>query len=233
MKKDLNKKNLIFDLDGTLTESRSLITKEMTTVLKEIEKDFNIVIISGAQKSQMLKQIPWLEESSFTIMSQSGNYAEKEGESLWQNNLSFDDLNTIFQHVELYLKEVSNDVIEIRGGQVSVSLTGHNADRDVKKNFDKNGVKRMKILSEFPFEEKELLVRIGGTTCFDYTKVGWGKGGNLERLFGNNKWRFHESVYVGDQLYKGGNDEDVIEIMKTIQVAGPEETLLFIRKLLS
>ena len=231
-----DKKHIVFDLDGTLTESRMLINDEMTEALADLEKLYDVVIISGAQKLQMIKQIPWLKLSSFTIMGQSGNDTTKEGQVLFRHILGFEEINVVLSHLADIHKEyklgegVEIDTLEARGGQISWSKVGHNTDRGVKVDYDPKGDKRREMLKKVPFNSERMMVRIGGTTTLDYTKVGWGKKGNLEKLFKLNGWKFEDAIYVGDQLYEGGNDEDVIEIMDTVSVENPDEALEYINQ---
>lgn len=230
-------KHIIFDLDGTLTESRTVITDEMTFALRSLEETHDVVIISGAQKLQMLKQIPWLDDSSFTIMGQSGNDVTRFRELIFRNILSFEDIRVVFSHLEKLHEGygidngVDVDSVEMRGGQISWSPVGHNAPKKIKTDYDPDGAKRREMLNKFPFNNENMMVRIGGTTCLDYTKVGFGKKGNLERLFDLNGWKFEDSVYIGDQIYEGGNDKEVEDIMLAIPINGPMQTLDVIKKI--
>jgi len=223
-------KHVVFDLDGTLTKSRSVISRDMTESLRELEGLYDVVIISGGQKSQMVKQIPWLEDSLFTIMSQSGCYAEKEGEVLWEKNLSIQDLQSVLLHLDDIEVGIRNDMLEIRGGQASYSFIGHGAAPKQKKNFDPDGKFRRELLGRTPYINPDMMVRIGGTTCLDYTRNGWGKRGNLEELFKLNNWDFKDAIFFGDQLFEGGNDADVKHIMESVEVRNPNDTHFFITK---
>ena len=221
----------------TLTESRSLISDDMIEALQRLFESYDVVIISGAQRSRMLKQIPWIADWPCTVMAQSGNDTRIGENVLFQNNLTFDDVHKILDHIERVSRETSNDDrlhndrIELRGGQVSHSMIGHNAQLELKKQFDPTGKKRRSLLEKVPFTHDDLMVRIGGTTNFDYSKDGWGKRGNIERLITMNDWDKDLSLYVGDQLFEGGNDFDMIGYMETQQVSGPAETLEIIAKL--
>ncbi len=233
-----NLKNVIFDLDGTLTESRSSIENKMTYALTDLYKKYNLVVISGAERKQMLKQIFWLEESPAISMSESGNYSKQGSNLIFRNLLTFQDLQSVLLHLsDIYDandmgEEIGGDRIEVRGGQISWSLLGHNYPKNAKKIIDPFGNKRREMLKKTPFLNDDMMVKIGGTTCLDYTRIGWGKKGNLERLLKLNNWKKEDCVYVGDQLYEGGNDEEVKELMEVFPVKNPEETLNFIKTIL-
>lgn len=233
-------KHFIFDMDGTLTESRSTAPEEIYIALSKLmEWKYDIVIISGAEMKQIYKQLPVLSSDpyeSLYFLAQSGNHAVRGIVQLWENKLSKEQENRISAHIELCLRHLGvkdrADLIEYRGGQVSFSLVGHNADLAKKKAFDPYGAKRKELLTKFPFEDEELIVRIGGTTCLDYTKRDWGKAGNLKRLIATNNWKIEDCQYFGDQLYEGGNDEDVMDVMDCCQVANPKETYEIIEDIL-
>lgn len=227
----------IFDMDGTLTQSRTEIEGKFAKTLERLAKEKTIVIISGADRQQIIKQLPFLinTEKEFYILAQSGNDAQKNNEILWQNKLESDELAEIDRHIALitesygYTRDV--DKVEYRGGQVSFSLVGHNADKTKKKNFDPKGEIRRTILERLPFKSINLGVSIGGTTCFDYTRFNWNKKGNLLNLLREKNWKREDCIYFGDQLYKGGNDYQVKDLMQAINVMSPMHTYQIINSI--
>ena len=64
-------------------------------------------------------------------------------------------------------------------------------------------------------------VRIGGTTCFDYFEKGRIKE-NINDLLARFGWRENECLYVGDALYIGGNDETVVGVIPHQSVLKPK-----------
>ena len=218
------------DMDGTVTDSRQTIKQEMVVIFKALRELGNdITIIRGATKEQILKQIG---DINVNIMAQSGNET-----SFWKNRLNTRDKVEIFRHTnkvketypELFLNRNQLDLLQDRGSQMSFSLVGHNADIEIKKAFDPNGDIRNKILKAIPFFSNNLEVRIGGTTCFDYTNKNGNKGKNIDRLIKMKGWNKDECIYFGDALFKGGNDESVIGIIDTVQVGNPDELILKLR----
>ena len=233
-----DKKHIIFDMDGTLTESRSVIDMYMIGALSKLFVSHDVVIISGAERRQMKEQLLGLNLGTITIMAQSGNDAFKGIEQIIGNLLTFEDVHSVLLHISDIQdnngmgEEVGGDRIEIRGGQISWSLLGHNYDKEAKRNFDPDGIIRRKFLEKTPFVNDDMMVKIGGTTCLDYTRDGWGKRGNIQTLVYKNKWSLGDCVYIGDQLYEGGNDEEVKNIMDVIQVDSPEQTLKVVNNII-
>jgi HAD superfamily hydrolase (TIGR01484 family) len=236
-------KHYFFDLDNTLTRSRTLASEDMQKQLDRLSKFSDVVIVSGAQLSQVIKQVPL--DSISAILSQNGNVAIKNllnnCSVVWEHRLSDEELREIFEHIEDVLITYQpllersgynpQDTVENRGCQVAFSLLGHNADKYLKEQFDKGGSLRTKILKAVPFHSKTVEVRIGGTTCLDYFKKGYNKGFNVEQFIQYNGWNKEDCLYFGDALFSGGNDETVVGVIDCQEVKDEIETLELIKQI--
>ncbi len=214
----MDKKHLFFDLDGCLTESRQDISYEMIEMISSLSFTNDIIIVSGAGKERIEKQLSGLKVDY--IMAQSGNDT-----SLWKRNLTDNEKEKIFQHINK-IAIIKPDLIDDRGCQISLSFIGHNAKIEDKKTFDPDNKKREKILKDIPFISNKLECRIAGTTCLDYTRKDGTKGKNIERLLKHLNWKKEDCTYFGDKLFKGGNDESVIGIIPVVEVADPQDLLV-------
>src|SRR3989344_8647603 len=88
------KKHFFFDVDGTLTESRQLITNEVCGYLKFIiTTGRDVVAISGAVREQMLKQLNGCEVNY--ILAQSGNDSP-----FWQKLFTEENKKEVLRHIE-------------------------------------------------------------------------------------------------------------------------------------
>lgn len=232
--------HIFFDMDGTLTRSRSLIEPEMKQALIDLMKSGrDVIVVSGADVPQMKKQITEeLFSSGIYAMSQNGNSAfDKNGSALWQNVLSAEDKLEINEHINtvrtnlsgLFVGTDENDLIQDRGCQISLSLVGHHAELERKEKFDPDSSKRKEILKQFPLISNRVEARIGGTTCLDYFEKGKNKGWNVKQMIAKMGWRPEDCIYVGDALFEGGNDETVKGIIDTHAVDSPEGTASFIQ----
>lgn len=247
------KKHYFFDMDGTLTPSRDKMSRDMRNAMeklswasvREIGDDRNdIVIVSGARQEQIQTQVgngPWM------VLAQNGNDAMSGlgGSVIWQHRLPWDLKYWIFRwiHESLYytcemrewqLWPITNleDLVEDRGCQVSFSIIGHNAPLEEKLAFDPKGEKRKELLRDRPWTETRVEVAIGGTTCLDFFLAGHNKGGNIARFIEKMGWRREDCMYVGDQLYPGGNDHSVCGVIPTLEVRNPQETLEAIKAMI-
>lgn len=217
-------KYLFFDVDNTLTRSRTKITPDLKELLVSLRKE--VVIVSGARLEQILYQVDGLPVSA---LGQNGNHAVRNGEELWRDVLTVGEKEEIMQHVASIPRTWDvpdeNDLIDDRGAQICYSLYGHNAPIHIKETFDPDSSRRRELLRLHPFVSDTLEVAIGGTTAFDYFRKGSNKGYNVGRFIELLGWDKTQAVYFGDMLFPGGNDESVIGVIDTIPVTDPHDTL--------
>lgn len=208
-----------FDLDGTICESRQIISSEMKDKLFSLKE--SLVVISGAESERIKKQ---MDGVPCIIMGQNGNDAPE-----WENKLTDEEEKEIHQHLEkiskVFLYPVDEETTHHRGCQISFSFVGHNAEIKCKKRFDPSKKYRNFILKKVPFKSKTLIVRVAGTTCLDYNRKGNLKGDNLKRYMKLHNLNKKDCVYYGDNFDKGGNDESVLGVMECVKVASPQELL--------
>lgn len=213
-------KHIFMDLDNCVTESRQIISQKMKKKLLSLKEPF--VVISGAEIARIKKQMNGVP---CIMMGQNGNDAPD-----WRNKLTGEELVIIYQHLKKISKfshvPIDGETCENRGCQLSFSFTGHNADVKWKAKFDPDKKYRKHVLKNVPFKSKTLAVRIAGNTCFDYNKEYGLKGDNLKRYMKLHGLKKKDCVYYGDALFKGGNDESVIGVMKCVDVKNPEDLLL-------
>ncbi len=233
--------HIFFDLDGTLTRSRSLMTPEHQELFRKLCDAKDVVVVTGGQISQIKKQIPPTFDGAYFALSQSGNHAVgKDGSLLWSEEFSPHQTAAILALVKIIHDDVKlpvtdeNDLVEDRGSQISYSLIGHHEDTAKKEAFDPGAKKRLALLERFNTEVARLRdagadVRPGGTTTFDFTIAGKHKGFNISRLTEREGWKKEDCVYVGDALFPGGNDETAIGVVPTHPVKEPDETFDYIQ----
>lgn len=210
---------LLFDMDGTLIDSGGYMTPEQKSVWLQLTQKYDVTIVSGARREKILQHIP----GRYTILAQSGNDAwSMDGESMWRNEIT----DAVRSSVGIWLASMraqGHQVLdtEDRGCQLSVSLVGHYADREIKRQFDPLGAVRRRILSECP-PAKDVVAGIGGTTCIDFSTCS--KGTNVARFVSDSK---EPALYFGDAVFPGGNDWSVIKcgaMVGVIAVNWPSQT---------
>lgn len=245
------KKLIIFDLDGTLAESKMLPDGEMTALLCDLLLKTNVAVISGASfkqfKDQFLTTLMICAEalSRLYIMPANGSSLYQHGEAGWrpvyEELLSKNDREKIRRAIEQTLPlvgitlphRVYGELIEDRGSQVTYSALGQEAPLEVKSVWDPNHAKRQKIKEMLMPLIPEFEVRIAGTTSIDVTKKGIDKAYGIRKISEHLNITIPEMLFVGDAVFPGGNDYSAKELgVETIQVTGPQDTKKVIKDLL-
>jgi HAD superfamily hydrolase (TIGR01484 family) len=223
-------RHLFFDLDDTLTSSRSLVDQDMADLLRALPVD--LIVVSGAENKQITAQLPNLP---FFHLGQNGNHARTSPvdgvqNEIWERRLTVAEKNEILLHASKILSAADwpiidvHDLVEDRGSQIGFSLIGHHEDKERKRTFDPTSEKRFELLKRIPFNSSSVEVKVGGTTCFDYFKKGHHKGSNVRALIEHMGWKMNDAVYFGDKLMPGGNDETVVDIIDTVEVRSHRDT---------
>ena len=120
-----------------------------------------------------------------------------------------------------------------RGAQIAFAVLGLEASDEAKKSWDVDKTKRTALKKTLEKKIPEFEILIGGRTTIDITKKGINKSHGVRWLAKHLDLEPKEMLYVGDALYRGGNDSVVIPTgVETLPTSGPEETLGIIDELL-
>ncbi|OGG56650.1 hypothetical protein A2680_03925 [Candidatus Kaiserbacteria bacterium RIFCSPHIGHO2_01_FULL_55_37] len=237
-------KHFFFDLDNTLTPSKSLILPEHAPILKKLSGRADVIVVSGHGEKDIRKHLTPVLEGAFHILGQNGNFAEtKDGRVLWNRSLAQAQKDAILAFVAKARKHLGytvrdeNDIVEDRDSQIAFSLIGHHEDKAVKDAFDPDFKKRIQLLNNLSADVETLKganveVRIGGTTNLDFFELGKNKGFNVNLFIEKMGWEKPDCIYVGDALFEGGNDETVVGVIPTKPVADYRETYSYLSKVL-
>lgn len=123
--------------------------------------------------------------------------------------------------------------IEDRKTQITFSARGQKAPLELKKSWDPRQSKRRILIKELKKLIPEFEIGIGGTTSIDITRKGIDKAYGIRKIEEHLGIKKEEMLFVGDALYKGGNDYPVRKTgVKCIQVADEKEAEKLIRKML-
>ena len=238
-------KHFFFDLDNTLTRSRNHIDPSHAIILNKLADVADVIVATGGQQSQIMKQLDPEVAGRYYILAQNGNHAvTPSGTTLWQRTLSPDQKQAVialFEKMKAHLAiSVSDpsDLIEDRGSSICYSIIGHHEQIEKKEAFDPDHKIRTQLLELFKSDVDTLRttysveIRSGGTTTLDCFEAGKNKGFNVRELNATLGWKPEECLYVGDALFPGGNDETVIGIIPTKAVANFHETYEYLSEVL-
>ena len=129
--------------------------------------------------------------------------------------------------------KVYGEIIEDRESQITFSALGQKAPLEDKKEWNTKNDIRPKLKAVLESYLPKFEVRMGGLTSIDITKKGIDKAYGVEQVAKFLSVSKKDVVYIGDALYKGGNDYAVRKTkIDTVQIKDEEETKQLIHFLL-
>src|SRR5579871_1543268 len=154
------KKLIVFDLDGTLAESKSPLDAEMATLLSALLGIVKVAVISGGDwpqfEKQVLSNLPHDEHlKNLSLLPTCGTkfyqYA-RDWKKIYSEDFTADEkqeiVNSLTQSLEaagFKTEKVWGEVIQDRGSQITFSALGQQAPIEEKKKWDPDFTKRKKI----------------------------------------------------------------------------------------
>src|SRR3989344_8247680 len=243
-------KLIVFDMDGTLAESKQPMDEEMSNLLNELLKTKKVAVISGGKYGQYEKQfLGSLNQKAnlhnlylFPTCSTSFyRYSKNKWNCIYSLDLTKEEKEKILNAFEKTFKETNykhpetlyGQVLEDRQTQITMSALGQNAPVELKKEWDPNQEKRRKLKSALDKYLPDFEVRMGGTTSIDVSRKGIDKAYGINKIEEILRIKKEDMIFIGDALYEGGNDYPVIGTgVKCIKINSPEDTKREIRKIL-
>lgn len=234
------KQLIVFDLDGTLAESKSAVDLEMIGLLNTLLTFAKVAIISGGDWPQFEKQV--LAQglagegmSNLSLLPACGTKFYKytsAWEPIYSENLTKVERNRIIKALKqttaslgFESKNVWGEQIEDRGSQITFSALGQLAPIHEKKEWDPDFSKRKKMQQMLSNLIPEFSVGLGGTTSVDVTRPGIDKAYGIRKLQEILHVEKQDMLFMGDALFPGGNDYPVKETgVTSIQVRDSNET---------
>jgi phosphomannomutase len=243
------KKLIIFDLDGTLAESKSSIDAEMASLLQRLLDIVRVAVISGGSwpqfQQQLLANLPADKRLvDLSLLPTCGTRFYQyvaEWKLLYAEDFTTEEkakithaLQQVTNHNGSKPAQVWGAVIEDRESQITFSALGQEAPIEAKKNWDPDFAKRQRMKAVLDEMIPEFSVRLGGTTSIDVTKPGIDKAYGIHKLRDLLAIGLEEMIFIGDALFPGGNDYPAKEAgVVSIQVRDAEETKRVIETLLA
>ena len=244
------KKLVIFDVDGTLSVSRSPIDHEMSLLLQEILKTKQVAIITGGAfadiKKQVLLEIGFLNEfnKNLTLLSTNGGglyVFDEEWHEVSSHKLTDKEKEKIKSAIceVVGFEECMNnkygwgDKIQDRNSEITYSALGEHAPIEAKHAWDPDFNKRKYLQEQLIKKLPEFEVKIGGTTSIDITPKGMDKAYGVSKLIEYLKVDINDILFFGDAVYPNGNDYPVFLLgVETVKVLNPEETKRILTELM-
>ena len=215
---DIKKIKLVaFDLDGTLTQHKTPLSKETRDILFALSKKYKLIMAGAGMCRRIFNQ---MEGFPIDIL---GNY----GMQFAKYNEQTKDIDLVEDHVlpcnresceqrVTYLREkygfteFKGDNVEYHAsGCITFPLLGTKADQKDKLAFDPDRKKRRAFYQDVVEVFNDYNVFVGGSSSFDMAPRPYNKYYALDKYCKENGINHDEVAYVGDDYGLGGNDESV------------------------
>lgn len=244
------KKAMVFDLDDTLTESKTLVEPDMAELICGLLKVKKVAVISGQMWVQFEKQLlSSLQDKrvlhNLYIFPTNGastyNYRDDKWVCLNHEDLPYAVKERIMLALSGALeilgykpKQLYGEMLEDRGAAMTFSGLGQDAPLELKKVWDPKQVFRLKLAGLLKKSLPDLEIEVAGTTSINFSPAHRTKMYAIAKFKKLTGITDEEIVFVGDAVFPGGNDYPVLEAgIDTVKVAHFPETKELIRTIIS
>jgi len=250
----MKKKVIAFDLDGTLSVSKSQASDRMLELLNDLLEKYKVCIIAGGKLTQFEMQIlaglksagDRLENLHLMPTCGTRYYTYQPDDRRWHQvyaeDFTKDQKEEIFKALDISLDETNlrpgpgkhwGELIEDRGSQITLSVLGQQAPVEAKEAWDPEDEKKYRLRDAIAARIPEFEVRAGGLTSIDVTKLGIDKAYGMEKLMDILGLKKEDILFFGDKMHEGGNDYPVKAMgVDSIAVRDWEETAAAIETIL-
>ena len=240
----MNKVIILFDVDGTLTTSGSIINNAMLDIIKKIKlekKNIDLGLVGGGTYNKIKYQMADNLDLFKYIFCECGSVIYINNEFYQENNLlnvvDRDYLNDIIKLCLINIAEMpilySGHNIEFRKGLIYISPVGmqaSNIERDLFMQKDKDLNLRFNLIKKI--KEKDfknvLEVVLGGEVGIAMYPKGWNKSQVMKYLV------YEKIFFFGDKTDPDGNDYPLYSHpkVKGIFVKNYKDTIIKLKKLI-
>jgi phosphomannomutase len=206
----------IFDVDGTLTPSRSGMNGEFQNFFLDFCFANDVYLVTGSDYPKTVEQIGKdVCETVVRIYNCLGNDVWEKGHNIYTNEWELPNeavlwLTDYLKNSEFPLRTGLH--FENRPGLCNFSIVGRNAtmgERKLYVTWDQKQNERLSIAEDFNFMFPELQARVGGETGVDIFPKGSDKG-QIVKDFKDNDILY----FFGDRCDLLGNDYPLASVVK-------------------
>ena len=209
-------KLLAFDLDGTLTQHKTMLETENKNALITLSESYRLVMVGAGACLRIFRQ---MGEFPIDII---GNYGMQKGiynrrtktldieeRKAPCDRESVDARVTALREKYGFTAYSGDNVQYHASGCITFPILGTTANAADKLEFDPDRSKRRAIYDDVCEVFSDYNVFVGGSSSFDMAPRPYDKRYALEEYAKENGIAIDEIAYVGDDYGRGGNDESV------------------------
>ena len=207
----------IFDIDGTLTVSRSQIDPDFRVFMLSFVLEHDVYLVTGSDRKKTIEQVGAdLYNLSQRVYNCSGSDVYEGDKNVYRSEWELP------REVERFLEDElayscfpirNGNHIEHRPGGVNFSILGRHENpfkgRAEYIKWDRERLEREDVADRIRNQFPELSVALGGQTGLDIGPLGSDKS-QILRDFDKDD----DIVFYGDRMEKGGNDYTLAEKVK-------------------
>lgn len=210
-------KLIAFDLDGTLTQHKTKLSKEHRLVLEKLSEKYKLVMAGAGMSRRIFEQ---MERFPIDIIGNYGMQYAKYNSETRDLEMVYDitekcdreecERRVTFLRQKYGLTEFRGDNVEYHSsGCITFPILGTKAIPEEKLAFDPDRKKRRAFYNEVVEMFPEYNVFVGGSSSFDMAPKPYNKYYALSKYCEELGIKHDEVIFVGDDYGLGGNDESV------------------------
>lgn len=205
-------RHFIFDVDGTLTPSRSRMNKEFENWFEHFATHAAVYLVTGSDREKTLEQVgSTVYNLAVRVYNCSGNDVYEQDRNVYRSD--FELPMELRNMLEFFVKDSkfhrkTGRHIEERPGLVNFSIVGRNAtmeDRYLYKQWDEHKSERNFLVENLSVQWDDLKFQVAGETGIDIMPQGADKSQILRDFDVNNDHIY----FFGDKMEWGGNDYEL------------------------
>lgn len=237
----------LFDVDGTLTKPRQIISEDLKRfLLHNVMTQASVGLVSGSDYSKISEQMDGEEVATKFdyVFCENGVVHYKGGKLISSESILYKFGEVRLQKVinfalgymsKLDLPAKRGNFVEFRSSMINLCPVGRSCSQAERDQFSKHDTEhqvRQKFVDALQTEFKGygLKFALGGQISVDVFPEGWDKTYCLNHIM---KQEFKEIHFFGDKTDLGGNDYEIYNDSRTIghKVTSPEDTKEQIKKI--
>lgn len=209
-------KAFAFDLDGTLTQHKTLLGDKNRAILEKLAERYTLIMVGAGSCMRIHNQ---LGKFPMDIIGNYGmqyaKYTDGELTLVRDDALVGAETAVVEERVNSlrgkygFTAYAGNNVEYHASGCLTFPILGTKAVQEDKLAFDPDRKKRRAIYEEVCETFPEYNVFVGGSSSFDMAPKPYNKYYALDLWCRENGLEHSEVVFVGDDYGLGGNDESV------------------------
>ncbi len=217
----------IFDIDGTLTPSRQVMTKEFKEWFTKWGRKNNFYLVTGSDIEKVQEQLQGTEILADGIFTCCGNefwqsdpaVHPKFTEQIYRNKFKPPETLLTYLGEQLRFSEYENrcgNHIENRGSLLNFSVVGRDCSYEDRLDYfewDKKNGEREAIAKYIRHQWKDIDAVIGGQISIDIYPKGNDKSQVLDVIKQHQLPHADEYIFIGDKMDEGGNDYPLARLM--------------------